>query len=119
MRSLGRSDPAAALDVTVRKANIAPLAGARSTDPPVIVAVTSHVELAGSKVTLTGLDTTLGASRLRGRLSVKLGDELAVDGELGADAIDIPSASPSRLELSGETAPIRSARACCAGGEAA
>ncbi len=87
-----QADPAAALSVSLRKANIAPLAGARPSDPPMIVAATSHVDLAGNKVTLTGLDATLGVSRLRGRLGVKLGDDLAVDGELGADTIDIPSA---------------------------
>jgi AsmA-like protein len=87
-----QADPAAALNVSLRKANIAPLTGARPTDPAVIVAATSHVDIAGNKVTLTGLDTTLGASRLRGRLGVKLGDDLVVDGELGVDTIDIAAA---------------------------
>ncbi len=86
-----RTDPAAALNVSLRKANIAPLADARPTDPPVIVAASSHVDVAGDKITLTGLDATLGASRLRGRLGLKFGDDLAVDGELGADTIDIPA----------------------------
>jgi len=96
-----QADPSATLNVTVRKANVAPLAGARPTDPPVIVAVTSHVDVAGNKITLSGLDTTLGASRLRGRLGVKLGDELAVDGELGADVIDLPSVIAAAFGSSG------------------
>jgi large subunit ribosomal protein L24 len=94
-------DPTAALNVTVRKANIAPLAGARPSDPPVIVAATSHIDVAGNQLTLSGLDTTLGASRLRGRLGVRLGDELAVDGELGADVIDIPSTVAAAFGSSG------------------
>jgi hypothetical protein len=86
-----KAEPAAALAVSVRKANIAPLAGFRASDPPVIVAVTSRVDVAGNAINLSGLDATLGASHLRGRLSVKLGDEPSVDGELGADLIDIPA----------------------------
>ncbi len=96
-------DPTAALNVSLRKADIAPLAGARPTDPPVNVAATSHVDIAGNKVTLTGLDATLGASRLRGRLGVKFGDDLAVDGELGADTIDIPSTIAVALGTGGRS----------------
>ena len=96
-----QADASAALNVAVRKANIAPLAGAQPTDPPVIVSAASHVDVAGNKITLSGLDTTLGASHLRGRLGVKLGDELAVDGELGADVIDIPSIVAAAFGSSG------------------
>lgn len=96
-----RVDPTAALNVAVRKADVAPLAGVRPTDPPMIVAATSHVDVAGNKITLTGLDTTLGASHLRGHLDVRLGDELAVGGELGADVIDIPSVLAVALGSSG------------------
>jgi len=96
-----QTDQAAALNVLLRKANIAPLAGARPIDPPVIVAVTSHVDVAGNKFTLTGLDATIGASRLRGRLGVKLSEQLAVDGELGADTVDIPAAIAVALGTGG------------------
>jgi large subunit ribosomal protein L24 len=99
-----QTDPVAALNVALRKANIAPLTGARPADPPVNVAVTSLVDVAGNKLTLTGIDATFGASRLRGRLGLKLGDELAIDGELGADMIDIPSAVAVALGSGGRSA---------------
>jgi len=98
-----QSDIAAALNVALHKANLAPLAGARPADPPFMVAATSHVDIAGNKVTLSGFDATLGASRLRGRLGLKLGDELVVDGELGADTVDIPSAVAAVLGTSGRS----------------
>ncbi len=98
------ADPTAALNVSLRKANVAPLIGGRPAGPPVMVAATSHVDIAGNKVTLTGFDATLGASRLRGRLGLELGDDITIDGELGADAIDIPSAIAAALGTDGGSA---------------
>jgi len=103
-----KAEPAASLGLTVRKANIAPLAGLGGSGRAVPVAATSHLDVAGSALTLSGLDATLGASRLRGRLAVKLGELPSIDGELGADTIDVPATIAVAIGADGSdrTAPF-------------
>ena len=54
--------------------------------------LTSRVALAGQKITLDGLDGTIGSARVRGRLGFTLGDEIGVDGTSAPTCIDVPTA---------------------------
>lgn len=84
------SDPlAAALNLTVRKANLAPLAGLTAPGSVLDVALTSKLEARAGTITLAGIDASVGGARLRGRLGIGLGDIVAVNGEIGADMINL------------------------------
>ncbi len=88
-----KAERAAAVGLNVRKANVAPLIGiARAEQAPVNVALTSRVALAGSRLTFDNLDGTIASARVRGRLGFALGDEIGVDGSVGVDTLDVPSA---------------------------
>jgi large subunit ribosomal protein L24 len=89
---LFKAERTASVGLNVRRANIAPLAGmARSEQTTLPLTLTSRIALAGQKVTFDGLDGTIGGGRVRGRLGFTLGDEIGVDGTVGADVIDVPS----------------------------
>jgi large subunit ribosomal protein L24 len=81
--------PKAALMLAVRSANAAPLLGLKNADPSAKVSVSSRVALNGDKLNIDDIDSTIAGSRLRGRLAVTLGSERSVDGQLGADHIDL------------------------------
>lgn len=88
-----KAERAAAASLNIRRANIAPLAGmARGGQGSLPLVLTSRVALAGQKLAFDGFDGTVGGSRVRGKLAFALGDEIGVDGTVGADAIDVPSA---------------------------
>jgi AsmA-like C-terminal region len=90
---LFKAQRAASVGLNIRRANVAPLVGMTgSAQAPLPLTLTSRVVLAGQKVTFDGLDGTIGSSRVRGRLGFTLGDEIGVDGAVGADVIDVPSA---------------------------
>jgi hypothetical protein len=87
-----KTEPAAAVALTVRNANAAPLIGIA--DPlraPFPVTLTSRVALAGGKLGFDGLDGTVAGARVRGKLTAVLGDTLGVDGSVGTDVLDVPS----------------------------
>ncbi len=88
-----KADRAANVSLNLRKANFAPLIGvARTERAPLPVALTSRVAVAGSKVSFDSLDGTIAGARVRGKLSFTLGDEIGVEGGVGADVVDVPSA---------------------------
>jgi large subunit ribosomal protein L24 len=93
----GRADPWQAVrsgqfNVAVRRADIAPLlAGRRATNVPLPIALTSQVAMTGDKFVFDKVDATLAGSRLRGHFNATLGDVPALDGEIGADVIDLPA----------------------------
>jgi uncharacterized protein involved in outer membrane biogenesis len=88
-----KAERAGTLNLTIRKANVAPLIGiARPEQAPLPVVLTSRVGLAGPKINFDSVDGTIGGGRVRGRLGFSLGDEIGVDGSVGADVIDVPSA---------------------------
>lgn len=74
--------PAAALRVTVRTANAAPLRGGASL--PVTLA--TRLELAGEDLSLREIDARLAGAAIRGRLAMTLDRPHRVSGEIEADA---------------------------------
>lgn len=84
--------PKVALMLALRGANAAPLLGLESSDPFARLNLSSRVGLNGDKLDLDDIDSTIAGSRLRGRLAMTLGPEKSVDGQLGADNIDLASA---------------------------
>lgn len=84
--------PKVALTLAVRSANAAPLLGLKSADPFAKVSLSSRVALNGDKLNLDDIDSSVAGSRLRGRLAVTLGAEKSIDGQLGADHIDLAPA---------------------------
>ncbi len=90
---LFKTDRAANVSLNLRKANFAPLIGvARPERAPLPVVLTSRVAVAGPKVSFDSLDGTIAGARVRGKLSFALGDEIGVEGGVGADVVDVPSA---------------------------
>jgi large subunit ribosomal protein L24 len=88
-----KAERTATVGLNIRRANVAPLVGmTRSGQMPLPLTLTSRVALAGQKVTFDSLDGTISGARVRGRLGFTLGDEFGVDGVVGADVIDVPSA---------------------------
>lgn len=81
-------DRAASIDLRVRKANLAPLFGLKPSDNAAQnINLSSHVSLAGNKLTFDDLESTNAGSRLRGHLAVTLGDAKDVEGEVGLEAV--------------------------------
>ena len=80
----------AALTVAVRRADLAALFDLqRGSMPAPGVSLSSRLGVAGNVFTFDDLDTTVGGSRIRGRLVLTRGDEIGVDGELGLDTLDL------------------------------
>ncbi|MDQ8727839.1 AsmA family protein [Bradyrhizobium sp. LHD-71] len=97
-----KTERAAAVSLNVRKANIAPLIGiARAEQAPWNIALTSRVGVTGQKVTLDNLDGAIAGARVRGRLGLALGEEIGVEGNVGADVLDVPSAMLAAIGAAG------------------
>ncbi|WP_024576338.1 MULTISPECIES: AsmA-like C-terminal region-containing protein [unclassified Afipia] len=80
----------AALTVAVRRADLAALFDLqRGSMPAPGVSLSSRLGVAGNTFTFDDLDTTVGGSRIRGRLVLTRGDEIGVDGEVGLDTLDV------------------------------
>ena len=87
------SEPKAAVNLSVRRANLAPLLDRSPADPfAQNVSLSSRLGLAGSKLTFDDMDSVIGGSRIRGRVALNLGDEKSVDGEVGMDTLDLAAA---------------------------
>ncbi|WP_024520358.1 AsmA family protein [Bradyrhizobium sp. Tv2a-2] len=86
----------------MRKANLAPLFGLKPSDSLLQnVSLSSHVALAGNRLTFEDLDGANGGSRLRGHLALTLGDQKEVQGEVGLDALDLRPAFALAIGASG------------------
>lgn len=86
------SEPKAAVNLSVRRANLAPLLDRESSDPLARnISLSSRLTLAGSKLTFDDMDSAAGGARIRGRLALNL-DETSMDGEIGMDTLDLVSA---------------------------
>ncbi len=82
--------PKASLALAIRRANLAPLVALKPSDAAAQnVSLSSRLTLNGDKVTLEDIDSTLAGSRVRGRITLTLGAEKAVDGQIGMDAIEL------------------------------
>lgn len=87
----GSIDPRAAtadLDVKIEKSNVAPLFGlARLDNPALDLTLRARVAHNGIDTKFDNINATLGAARLRGRMTSQ-GPEATLDGEIGIDALD-------------------------------
>jgi len=80
----------AAVTLAVRNADIAPLLGLRTDDAfAQKVKLSSRLSLDGEKLSLDDIDSTVAGSRMRGRLALTLGADKSIDGELGADRLEL------------------------------
>jgi hypothetical protein len=87
------SEPKAAVNLSVRRANLAPLLDRDLSDPLARnISLSSRLTLAGSKLTFDDMDSVAGGARIRGRVALNLGDEKSVDGEVGMDTLDLAAA---------------------------
>jgi large subunit ribosomal protein L24 len=86
-------EPKAAVDLSVRRVNLAPLLDRNPSDPLAKnISLSSRLTLAGSKLIFDDIDSALGGSRIRGRVALDFGDEKSVDGEVGMDTLDLAPA---------------------------
>src|SRR6185312_13627252 len=94
----GSAEPFAAearanLDLKVTSANLAPLLGLKPGDTLAQgIGLSSRLSVAGSKWTFDDLDSSVGGSRLRGRLALALDDEKSIEGEIGLDTLALAPA---------------------------
>jgi large subunit ribosomal protein L24 len=87
------SEPKAAVNLSVRRVNLAPLLDRNPSDPLAKnISLSSRLTLAGSKLTFEDMDSALGGSRIRGHVALNFGDEKSLDGEVGMDTLDLASA---------------------------
>ena len=85
------------LDLSVTRADAAPLRGTGGSALPVTYA--SRASLSGNKLTLSNIRASVGASRLTGKLTLQPGEITHVAGELEADAVDAPAALAAAIGL--------------------
>ncbi|SMX56790.1 conserved hypothetical protein; putative AsmA-like protein [Bradyrhizobium sp. ORS 285] len=79
------------VNLRLRNANLAPLLGVKPQDTAAQnIRLFGKLGLSGGRLTLEDIDSTVGGSRLRGRLAVNLDDDKQVEGEVGLDALDVP-----------------------------
>lgn len=80
--------PTATLNVAVRRADLSALLGAKpaSISP---MSLSSRLGVSGNVFTFDDLDTSVGGSRIRGRLVLTRGEDIGLDGEIGLDTLDL------------------------------
>ncbi len=95
-------DAKANVNLRVRKADFGPLFGLKPSDTfAQNISLSSHVTLAGNKLTFDDLDSTAATSRLRGHLAVNLGEQREVQGEIGLDALELAPAFAAAIGAAG------------------
>lgn len=111
-----KAERTAAVRLNVRKANAAPLLGmARAEQAPLPVTLASRVSVAGSKITFDNLDGTVDGARVRGKLGFVLDEEIHVEGSLGADTLNVPSALLVAIGAAGHDSSAPLARGLLSG----
>uniref|UniRef100_Q07PP9 AsmA family protein n=1 Tax=Rhodopseudomonas palustris (strain BisA53) TaxID=316055 RepID=Q07PP9_RHOP5 len=102
------SEPKAASNLNVRRANLAPLAGRDPGAAPVPnLKMTSRLGLAGNKLRFDDIDATMAGSRMRGRLALTRGQETELEGEFGLDSLELAPALQLALGVGADaTAPL-------------
>jgi AsmA-like C-terminal region/AsmA family len=98
-------EPKANLNLKIRAANLAPLFDLKPSDALAQkVSLSSHVALAGNKLTFDDLDSAMSGSRLRGRVALTLDDEKNIEGEVGLDTLDLAPAFALAIGATGRDA---------------
>lgn len=95
--------PAAALSVTLRQADLAPLFGV-----PAAVTLSSRMALTDNGVGLDDIDALIGGARLRGKLSWRGSGARALEGDIGLDALNIPAVFAYAFGERASDAPLAS-----------
>ncbi|HRO00004.1 MAG TPA: AsmA-like C-terminal region-containing protein [Nitrobacter sp.] len=86
-------DRKADLHLTVHQVDLKPLLNLQPSDPDARkVRLSSHVTLAGSKLVFSDLDSAVAGSRMRGHVTVNLGNENHLEGEIGINTLDVAAA---------------------------
>ena len=85
------------LDVTIARADAAPLRGKGGSALPVTYA--SRAALSGNNLTLSNIRASVGAGRLTGKLTLQPGEVTHVAGEIEADAVDAPAALAAAIGM--------------------
>jgi hypothetical protein len=103
------SEPRAALDLAVRRANLAPLFDLKRSDAfAQNVSLTSRLTWAGSKLTLDDMDGVIAGSRIRGHVALGAGDKSGgpktIDGEFGMDTLNLAPAFGVAIGTAGHDA---------------
>jgi large subunit ribosomal protein L24 len=99
------TEPKAAVNLSVRRVNLAPLLDRSPSDPMAKnISLSSRLTLAGSRLIFEDMDSALGGSRIRGHVAVDVGDEKSVDGEVGMDALDLAPAFGLAIGAAGHDA---------------
>ena len=95
----------ASLSLKVRSADFGPLLDLKPADTLAQnIGLSSRVTLAGNRLTFDDLDSSIGGSRLRGRLAVTLGEEKEIEGEIGAEQLALAPAFALALGAAGHDA---------------
>ena len=85
--------PKASVNLRVRSVNLAPLFALKPSDSAAQnVRLFANASLAGNRLSLDDLDSVAAGSRLRGHLTLTLGEPFEIDGELGLDALALAPA---------------------------
>ncbi len=98
-------EPKAAVNLLVRRANLAPLLDRDPSDPLARnISLSSRLTLAGSRLTFDDMDSSLGGARIRGHVALTFGDEKSIDGEVGMDTLDLAPAFALAIGAAGHDA---------------
>jgi large subunit ribosomal protein L24 len=98
-------EPKAIVNLSIRRANLAPLLDRNSSNPLAQnISLSSRLSLAGSKLIFEDMDGVAGGARIRGRVALNLGDEKSVDGEVGMDTLDLAPAFSLAIGAAGHDA---------------
>ncbi|KRR03501.1 hypothetical protein CQ12_26120, partial [Bradyrhizobium jicamae] len=90
------------LALKVGRADFAPLLDLKPADTLAQnIGLSSRVQLAGNRLTFDDLDSSIGGSRLRGRVAVTLGEEKEIEGEVGAEQLALAPAFALALGAAG------------------
>ncbi len=84
------SEAKANFNVSVLRANLAPLFDLPSTNMSARnTSLSSRVSLAGNKLNLDEIDSVVAGSWVRGHVAVTLGEDKAVEGDVGIDTLEL------------------------------
>lgn len=80
----------ASVNLKVRTADLGPLLDLKPSDALAReIRLSSRVSLAGDRLSFDDLDSIIAGSRLRGRLALTMGEEKAIEGEVGFDQLTL------------------------------
>ena len=95
----------ASLSLKVGRADFGPLLDLKPADTLAQnIGLSSRVQLTGNRLTFDDLDSSVGGSRLRGRVAVTLGEEKEIEGEIGAEQLALAPAFALALGAAGHDA---------------